>query len=126
MPSICSAPGCRFNYDGEPHTPIFRMPNDPPHIVSQWKEFLQKEPIEEIMKIYVCLKHSRDEDIDVFFSIPQPDGSILQDNAASPRLCSLAVLCLLPGCPSYLSHFLINRFQYLFMKMRFGFVNIVR
>ena len=62
MPNKCSAPGCRSNYDGEPHTPIFKIPNGPPHIVYQWKRFLHREFIEEIKKIYVCLKHFRDED----------------------------------------------------------------
>ena len=99
----CFAPGCRCNYDGEPHTPIFKMPNGPPHIVSQWKQFLHREFIEEIKKIYVCVKHFRAEDVENFFSIPQPDGSILQEKRILPRLSPLAVPCFLPGCPSYLS-----------------------
>ena len=66
MPNKCSAPGCRSNYDGEPHTPIFKIPNGPPHIVYQWKRFLHREFIEEIKKIYVCLKHFRDEDVEIF------------------------------------------------------------
>ena len=104
MPNKCSAPGCRSNYDGEPHTPIFKMPNRPPHIVSQWKRFLHREFIEEIRKIYVCLKHFRDEDVEFFFNIPQPDGSILQEKRNLPRLRPLAVPRFLPGCPSYLSN----------------------
>ncbi|KAI6658899.1 hypothetical protein LOD99_10910 [Oopsacas minuta] len=51
MPNKCSAPGCRSNYDSEPHTPIFKMPNGPPHIVSKWKQFLHTECIEEIKKM---------------------------------------------------------------------------
>ena len=90
MPNKCSAPGCRSNYDGEPHTPIFKIPNGPPHIVYQWKRFLHREFIEEIKKIYVCLKHFRDEDVEIFFNIPQPDGSILQEQRNLPRLRPLA------------------------------------
>ena len=100
MPNKCSAPGCRSNYDGEPHTPIFKIPNGPPHIVYQWKRFLHREFIEEIKKIYVCLKHFRDEDVEIFFNIPQPDGSILQEQRNLPRLRPLAVPRFLPGCPS--------------------------
>ena len=66
MTNKCSVPGCRSNYDGEPHTPIFKIPNGPPHIVYQWKRFLHREFIEEIKKIYVCLKHFRDEDKERF------------------------------------------------------------
>ena len=104
MPNKCSAPGCRSNYDGEPHTPIFKIPNGPPHIVYQWKRFLHREFIEEIKKNYVCLKHFRDEDVEIFFNIPQPDGSILQEQRNLPRLRPLAVPRFLPGCPSYLSN----------------------
>ena len=43
--------------------PFSRFCNGPPHIVYQWKRFLHREFIEEIKKIYVCLKHFRDEDI---------------------------------------------------------------
>ncbi|KAI6649035.1 hypothetical protein LOD99_6918 [Oopsacas minuta] len=81
------------------HTPIFKIPIGPPHIVSQWKQFLHRECIEEIKKIYLCLKHFREEDIEFFFSIPQPDGSILQEKRSLPRLCSLAVPCFCPVVP---------------------------
>ena len=79
------------------------MPNGPPHRVSQWKQFLHREFIEEIKKIYVCVKHFRDEDVENVFSIPQPDGSITQEKRILPKLSTLAVPCFLPGCPSYLS-----------------------
>ena len=77
MPNKCSALSCRSNYDGEPHTPIFKMLNDQPCIVSHRKRFLHRQRIDEIRKIYVCLQHFRDEERRSYSSNIQPDGSIL-------------------------------------------------
>ena len=32
MPSSCSAPGCRSNYDSDDRIPIFTMPENPPEL----------------------------------------------------------------------------------------------
>ena len=71
MPNKWSAPKCRSNYAGEQPTPVFKMPNGTPEIVALWKAFLHREHIEDIKKIYVCLKQSH-------FSIPQQDGTRLE------------------------------------------------
>ena len=103
MPNRCSAPGCRSNYSGETPTPVFKMPNGPPQLVSQWKSFLHRENVEDIKNVHVCLKHFHDEDVETHFLIPQPDGTNLEVKCSMPRLHRDAVPKLLPGCPNYLS-----------------------
>ena len=102
MPNRCSAPGCRSNYSGETPTPVFKMPNGPPQLVSQWKSFLHRENVEDIKNVHVCLKHFHDEDVETHFLIPQPDGTKLEVKRSMPRLHRDAVPKLLPGCPNYL------------------------
>ena len=104
MPNKCSAPKCRSNYAGEQPTPVFKIPDGPPEIVALWKAFLHREHIEDIKKIYVCLKHFQDEDVETHFSIPQPDGTRLEVKRSVPRLHKDAIPRILPGCPSYLSN----------------------
>ena len=36
MPSSCSAPGCRSNYDSDDRIPIFTMPENPPELKQAW------------------------------------------------------------------------------------------
>ena len=68
-----------------------------------YTSFLHRESIEEIEEIYFCLKHLRDENVEFFFNVPQPDGPILQEKRNLPRLHTLAVPRVLPGYLSYLS-----------------------
>lgn len=75
MPNRCSAPGCRSNYDGEPYTPVFRLPVDK-DIAQEWLRSLHREGVDDLKNIFVCAKHFRSEDVITEVDIPQPDGSI--------------------------------------------------
>ncbi|KAI6656636.1 hypothetical protein LOD99_11278 [Oopsacas minuta] len=101
MLNKCSAPGCRSNYEGEPHTPIFKMLSGPPRIVSQWKQFLHREFIEEIKRIYVCLQNFRDEDVSFSLVYLNPTVPSFKSNAVSLDFAHLQ-LPALPCCPSYI------------------------
>ena len=101
MPNRCSAPGCRSNYDGEPYTPVFRLPVDK-DIVQEWLQSLHREGINDLKNIFVCAKHFRSEDVITEVDITQPDGSITKIKRR-PILRENACPCFLPNCPSYLS-----------------------
>ena len=50
MPNKCSAPSCRSNYDGEPHTPVFKLPQDK-EIAEKWLHALHRVGILEIKNV---------------------------------------------------------------------------
>ena len=62
MPNKCSAPGCRSNYDGEPYTPVFKLPqnND---MAQERLHALHRVGISDLKCVYVCAKHFRPEDV---------------------------------------------------------------
>ena len=59
MPNRRSAPGCRSNYAGEPYTPVFRLPREPPELVQQWLKALCREGVEDFVNIHVCANISQ-------------------------------------------------------------------
>ena len=103
MPNKCSASGCRSNYAGESYTPVFKLPTCPPDLVNQWLRALSREGIEDLKNIYACAKHFHHEDIEINFSMPQLDGSVLEIQRTIPKLRKNAIPRVLPNCPSYLS-----------------------
>ena len=88
----CSAPGCRSNYAGEPCTPVFNS-----RVIHQWLRALSRDGIENFHRIYVCADHFLTEDI--FYSIAQPDVSLLDVKRANPLLRKDAVPRFLPAAP---------------------------
>ena len=100
MPNRCSALGCRSNYDGEPYTPVFRLPVNK-DIAQEWLRSLHREGVDDLKNLFLCAKHFRSEDVITEVDIPQPDGSITKTKRR-PILRN-ACPCFLPNCPSYLS-----------------------
>ena len=98
MTNKCSAPGCRSNYDGEPYTPVFKLPqnND---MAQEWMHALHRVVgISDLKCVYVCAKHFRPEDVITDVDMPQPDGSIIKVKRR-PILLDNASSLLLPQLP---------------------------
>ena len=103
MPSSCSAPGCRSNYDSDDRIPIFTMPENPPELKQAWMHALRRDDISDLKAVKVCAKHFRDDDIEVVHKVPNGDGTFTKAPRAKPKLKDGAITCFLPGCPSYYS-----------------------
>ncbi|KAI6651398.1 hypothetical protein LOD99_5205 [Oopsacas minuta] len=101
MRNTCSAPGCRSNYSGEPYTPVFRIPSNS-ELREKWLRGLHREDTEDLENVFVYSNHFRTEDVITEMDMPQPDGS-LQKISRRPILHKIAIPCLLPSCPKYLS-----------------------
>ena len=101
MANKCSAPGCRSNYDGEPYTPVFKLPQNNDN-AQEWLHALHRVGISDLKCVYVCAKHFRPEDVITDVDMPQPDGSIIKVKRR-PILRDNACPCFLPNCPTYLS-----------------------
>ena len=84
------------------HTPVFKLPNDPPDLVNLWLRTLCREGIRDLKNVFMCSKHFLDEEIPTSFSIHQLDGTYLEV-PAKPKLQRDAVPRFLPGCPLHLS-----------------------
>ena len=104
MPSNCSAPGCRSNYDQDEHIPVFKLTQTPDQLRHAWLRVLHKDDIDKLKVVYVCVKHFRDEDVEYFHRVPNGYGSFREIPRSKLKLKEGKVLSsILPGCPSYYS-----------------------
>ena len=55
------------------------------------------------MVFSVCIKHFRDEDVELLHMLPNGDGTFTEISLGKFKLKDDTVPCLLPGCPSYYS-----------------------
>ena len=68
-----------------------------------WIRALQRENIDSLKVVNVCVKHFRSEDVDSFHKVPRGDGTFTEIPRGKLNLKDGVVPCLLPGCPSYYS-----------------------
>ena len=102
MPNSCSAPGYKSNYyESDDQVPVFKMPTHPPELKQAWTRALRRDDIGGIKVERVCIKHFREQDIEITHRVPKGDGTFTEVPRARLKLAEGAVPCLLPGCPSY-------------------------
>ena len=103
MPSRCSAPGCRSNYDDDERIPVFKMPHKPDELRHAWIRALHRDDIHELKTVYVCSQHFREEEIERTYKVPTGDGTYREMPRKYLKLKEGAVPSILPGCPTYYS-----------------------
>lgn len=75
MPSRCSAPGCKSNYDNEEQFPVFKMPKQPDELRQSWLRALRREDVGDLKTVYVCSKHFMEGEIEYTYRVPNGDGT---------------------------------------------------
>ena len=100
MPMNCSAPGCTSNYNSDEHVPVFKLPEKPDELRQAWIRALRRDDIDDFKRVYVCVKHFREEDIECMHRVPNGDGTFREEPRARPKVKEGAVPVFLPGCPS--------------------------
>ena len=53
MPSRCSAPGCRSNYDDDERIPVFKMLHKPDELRHAWIRALHRDDIHELKTVLI-------------------------------------------------------------------------
>ncbi|KAI6650544.1 Protein kinase C-binding protein 1-like isoform X3 [Oopsacas minuta] len=99
MPSKCSVVKCKSNYKPEDRIPIFKMPLRPPELKQAWTVAIDREDLERLRKVYVCIKHFLKADIVLTHKVPNGDGTFTEISRLTPKLREGAVPCLFPGRP---------------------------
>ncbi|KAI6658650.1 hypothetical protein LOD99_11028 [Oopsacas minuta] len=79
------------------------MPENPLELKQAWICALHREDIDRLKVVNVCIKHFREEDVEYFHKVPNGDDTFTSVPRDKLRLKEGAILCLLPGCPSYYS-----------------------
>ena len=79
------------------------MPEHPPELRQAWIRALHRDNIDNLKVVNVCVKHFREEDVEVSHKLSNGDGTFTEIPRAEPKLIDCAVPCLLPGCSSYYS-----------------------
>ena len=100
MPNSCSAPGCTSNYNSDEHVPVFKLPNKPDELRHAWIRALRRDDLDDFKRVYVCVKHFREEDIEYMHIVPNGDGTFRKEPRAKSKVKEGAVPVFLPGCPS--------------------------
>ena len=101
MPSCCSDLGCTSNYHPFHLIITFRMLDKLP-LKQASQTALRYENIDHLKVFTVCIKHFRDEVVELCISYQMERVHSLRyilENLSS----KMTVPCLLPGCPSYYS-----------------------
>ena len=101
MPSRCSAPGCRSNYDDDERIPVFKMPHKPDELRHSWIRALHRDYIHELKDVYVCSLHFKEEEIERTYKVPNGDGTFREMPRKYLKLKEGAVPSILSGCPNY-------------------------
>ncbi|KAK4884968.1 hypothetical protein RN001_001239 [Aquatica leii] len=107
MPRKCCVPGCKSNYDSTSRENLqcvttFSFPKNE-EIRSKWLRAIPRKDWIPTPSSVVCCKHFNDMDIIRFHKFLQPDGSCTQVALRYPKLKDVAVPCIFPNLPAYLS-----------------------
>ncbi|KAI6650606.1 hypothetical protein LOD99_7656 [Oopsacas minuta] len=77
------------------------MPEHPPELKQAWTLAIDREDIERLLTVRVCIKHFLEADIEYTHRVPFGDGTFTEVPRYRPKLKDGAVPCLFPGRPSF-------------------------
>ena len=95
-------PCCRSNYDRDERIPVFKLSQKPNQLRHAWLRALNRDDIDKLKVVYVCVNHFRDEDVEYTHIVPNGDGSY-REIRSKLKLKEGTVPSVLPGCPPYYS-----------------------
>ena len=101
MPSNCSDPGCRSNYDKDERIPAFKLPQTPDQLRHACIRALHRDDIDKLKVVNIFVKHCRDEDVEYMHRVSNGDGSYQEIPRSKLKLKEGTVSYILPGCPAY-------------------------
>ena len=88
---------------GEPYVPVFQLPNKPQELRQECIKALHRENVAELKHIFVCVDHSRYEDIERVYKVPNLDGTYEEIPLGQPRLLTEEIPTILTAWISYYS-----------------------
>ncbi|BFZ14269.1 hypothetical protein BsWGS_17308 [Bradybaena similaris] len=91
----CCVPGCRSNYRGKSHTPVFRFPSRP-NLKKKWLELIGRRNYVVNKDSVVCAKHFQPHFLITVNHVKQDDGTILIVPRTTPKLQSGALPTVFP------------------------------
>ncbi|GBM41413.1 hypothetical protein AVEN_172191-1 [Araneus ventricosus] len=103
MPSKCSVPACRGNYDESTKVAVFSFPNDE-RLREKWLHAIRRTDFKITKNSKVCEKHFKDGEVlrnSTFYN--EKTGETISAPLKRPKLKENAVPSIFPGCPSYMS-----------------------
>lgn len=103
MPSSCSVPGCRSNYQSSEKVKVFQFPERGTPQFEKWMKKIPRKDWTPGSRSVVCILHFRDDQVIKEDSFTLPDGTVKVIPRQRFKLVDGAVPCNFPNLPSYLS-----------------------
>ena len=75
MPNSSAVFGCKINFNDYHRVPIFKLPTKPDYLRHRWLRVPRRDDLQSFKGVYVCVNHSRQEDVEYTHKVPNGDGT---------------------------------------------------